>query len=434
MTTVAERSESSILPYITATGPFSDPDYEPGQEVLDFLHTSRILVIGAGGLGCEILKDLALSGFKSIDVIDMDTIDVSNLNRQFLFRRHDVGASKAETAANFVMARVAGVTINAHCCRIQDMTHAYYRQFTLVVCGLDSIEARRWMNATLCQIVTDNSADPLALIPLIDGGTEGFKGSARVILPGVSACYECSLDTLGVRTVYPVCTIANTPRLPEHCVEWASVLEWPRHWGDVKFDADDPLAVDWMYATALTRAKQFNINGVTRSLTLGVVKNIIPAIALTNAVVAAACCSEAFKLVTGCTASLENFMMYSGDDSIFTYTFKYERKENCAVCGYDSKTFTAQRWWTLQDFVDHIAEQNEVQMKQPSLATARKNLYLRKPEALEKATRPNLSKKLCDLVEDGTEEVAITDPQLPISVRCKIVFAGSDERAEFVDV
>jgi ubiquitin-activating enzyme E1 C len=56
----------------------------------------------------------------------------------------------------------------------------------------------------------------------------GFKGQARVILPTVSSCYECSLDMLNKPTAFPICTIANTPRLPEHCIEWASVLEWPR--------------------------------------------------------------------------------------------------------------------------------------------------------------------------------------------------------------
>lgn len=62
----------------------------------------------------------------------------------------------------------------------------------------------------------------------------GFKGQSRVIFPTISSCYECSLDMLNKPTAFPICTIANTPRLPEHCIEWASVLEWPKvHGGTV---------------------------------------------------------------------------------------------------------------------------------------------------------------------------------------------------------
>jgi len=127
--------------------------------------------------------------------------------------------------------------------KIQDKDDDYYMQFNLVICGLDSVEARRWINATLVNLV--DPENPESLKPLIDGGTEGqcgypksyvstshslsgFKGQARVILPTITSCYECSLDMLNKPTAFPICTIANTPRLPEHCIEWASVLEWPR--------------------------------------------------------------------------------------------------------------------------------------------------------------------------------------------------------------
>lgn len=102
-----------------------------------------------------------------------DTIDVSNLNRQFLFRQADVGKYKAEAAANFVMQRVKGVTITPYCGKIQDKDEDYYMHFNFVICGLDSIEARRWINATLVGMVDDENPDSLK--PLIDGGTEGIE-------------------------------------------------------------------------------------------------------------------------------------------------------------------------------------------------------------------------------------------------------------------
>ncbi|KAI0306350.1 hypothetical protein B0F90DRAFT_1689200 [Multifurca ochricompacta] len=417
-------------------GPRTDPDsFMAGEGVKNFLRNQcKVLVIGAGGLGCEILANLALSGFKDIHVIDMDTIDISNLNRQFLFRPKDVGQPKAIAAAEYIMKRVPGVKVTPYHGKIQDKDDDYYMQFNLVICGLDSVEARRWINATLVNLV--DPENPESLKPLIDGGTEGFKGQARVILPTVTSCYECSLDMLNKPTTFPICTIANTPRLPEHCIEWASVLEWPRVKGETKIDTDDPEHIKWLCDAARARAEEFKIEGVTWSLTQGVVKNIIPAIASTNAIIAgmlyhlvnscihcslASCCNEAFKIATSSAAYLNNYFMVIGTESVYSYTFEHEKRADCPVCGGESLDISIPGSWTVERLIEMLVEKQDIQIKKPSLSTTKKHIYFQAPPQLEAATRPNLEKKVSELVPDGGD-VTVTATTLPFSLSLRITY------------
>ena len=223
------------------------------------------------------------------------------------------------------------------------------------------------------------------------------------------------------RPAVPLCTLASIPRQPEHCIEWAKIIAWEEHRKETPLDTDDPEHITWLYEKALNRAKEFDIPGVTYQKTQGVVKNIIPAIASTNAIVAAACCNEAFKIVTGCAPYMSNYMMYTGDDGIYTYTFEHEQKPDCPVCGNLAKTITVNPNQTLQEFIESLGERPEAQLKKPTLRTEATSLYFQSPPSLEEQTRPNLSKKLSELISNG-EEIGVADPAFAINFRFKLVF------------
>jgi ubiquitin-activating enzyme E1 C len=224
------------------------------------------------------------------------------------------------------------------------------------------------------------------------------------------------------RPAVPLCTLATIPRQPQHCIEWAHIIAWEEHRKDDTLDTDDPEHITWLYQKALARAKEFNIPGVTYSLTQGVVKNIIPAIASKNAIIAASCCNEAFKLATNCNKWLDNYMMYSGDEGIYTYTFSVDKKDDCPVCGNLPRSLNVNPNMTLQEFIDSLAERAEAQLKKPTIRTEKTSLYYQSPPSLEEQTRHNLRKKMSELVANG-EEVAVSDPAFQITFRYKLSYA-----------
>ncbi|KAJ1525915.1 hypothetical protein ONE63_009104 [Megalurothrips usitatus] len=208
---------------------------------------SKILVVGAGGIGCEILKNLVLSGFKEIEIIDLDTIDVSNLNRQFLFQKQHVGKAKAVVARESALSFNPDVNIVAHHDSIIKPEYSvnYFKQFKMVLNALDNRAARNHVNR-MCL-----AAD----IPLIESGTAGYDGQVELIKKGMTKCYEC--EPKAAQKTFPGCTIRNTPSEPIHCIVWGKHLfnqlfgEYDAD-NDVSPDTEDPEAAGSAGETALT--------------------------------------------------------------------------------------------------------------------------------------------------------------------------------------
>ncbi|XP_073267520.1 SUMO-activating enzyme subunit 2 isoform X1 [Populus alba] len=183
---------------------------------------AKVLMVGAGGIGCELLKTLALSGFQDIHIIDMDTIEVSNLNRQFLFRQSHVGQSKAKVARDAVLRFRPHISITPYHANVKDSNFNvdFFKQFNVVLNGLDNLDARRHVNR-LCLA---------AEVPLVESGTTGFLGQVTVHVKGKTECYECQPKP--APKTYPVCTITSTPSKFVHCIVWAKELLFAKLFGD----------------------------------------------------------------------------------------------------------------------------------------------------------------------------------------------------------
>lgn len=148
------------------------------------LAAARVLVIGAGALGNEILKNLALLGFRNVVIVDMDRIDESNLSRTVLFRESDIGDFKVNAAASAYLSIAPTALLQPIVANVtRECGLGLFASCDLILAGLDNREARLWINRSAWKVNR----------PWIDGAIEGINGVARVFLPGAAPCYECTL-------------------------------------------------------------------------------------------------------------------------------------------------------------------------------------------------------------------------------------------------
>ena len=185
------------------------------------IHESKLLLVGSGGIGCELLKNLSMSSFQNVTVIDLDTIDVSNLNRQFLFRKKHVGMAKCSVATAAVLSPTFNIADPGQMKypfflgNVKDNERfplSFFQGFDAVLNALDNVDARRHVNR-MCL-----AAD----VPLIEAGTTGYLGQVTVIQGKETECYECQPKP--TQKVYPICTIRSTPSQPVHCIVWGKEL------------------------------------------------------------------------------------------------------------------------------------------------------------------------------------------------------------------
>ncbi|KAJ3153574.1 SPS-sensor component ptr3 [Geranomyces variabilis] len=192
-----------------------------GSEFQKVIASAKYFVVGAGAIGCEMLKNWAMMGLGTgpdghIFVTDMDSIEKSNLNRQFLFRPGDVSKLKSETAAAAVERMNPDVhgKIKAFQERVGAETEnlfndTFWESLTGVANALDNVEARKYVDR---RCVYFNKS-------LVESGTLGTKGNTQVVLPHMTESYSSSQDP--PEKSIPICTLKNFPNAIEHTIQWA---------------------------------------------------------------------------------------------------------------------------------------------------------------------------------------------------------------------
>ena len=191
-----------------------------GNEIQKKIESSNVFMIGAGATGCEFLKNFGMMGFSTekntkFVVTDNDNIEISNLSRQFLFRKKDVGKSKSIIAAEVVHEMNPNFHAEGLQTKVCEETENifnedFWNNQNFVIYAVDSVDARKYIDSKV--VLYHKLA--------VDSGTLGTKAHSQIIIPYKTLTYNDKAPSGKVQSI-PVCTLRHFPSLIQHCIEWS---------------------------------------------------------------------------------------------------------------------------------------------------------------------------------------------------------------------
>ena len=199
-----------------------DPYYAVwGQQLMNKIANLKVFLVGAGAIGCEVLKCWAMMGVGSganghITVTDNDNIERSNLNRQFLFRAKDVGHAKSDTASAAVREMNTDYKESDFTTYVEKVgpeteslfDESFWKSLDIVTNALDNVEARTYVDRRCILYVK----------PLVESGTLGTKGNVQIVVPHMTESYSSSSDP--PEKSIPLCTLRSFPSKIDHTIAW----------------------------------------------------------------------------------------------------------------------------------------------------------------------------------------------------------------------
>jgi len=295
---------------------------------------SRILVVGVGGLGCEIAKNLAMLGLGQLDLIDLDIIEHSNLNRQILFTGANLGDPKAVVAAKKLAEINPNIISKGYHTSLERLDPAIYRSADVIIGGLDSMNARLNLNAQCIRFRK----------PLVDGGVSGYHGHIYTIFPYQNACYECNPLPVGESDEMAACTVVGIPRKRIHCVFKGDMAfrekfdrdPNPKEITDIKFIQK--------IANELVNKHNF-LPEYTKDDIVKIIDRHDPGIITINAVISALQTHEAIKILhwkkghKGLGEPIKSYLIFNAM-TMKLYHIEKKRNPECSQCGKNVRRFT----------------------------------------------------------------------------------------------